>query len=384
LVRSVHNAVVREFARVTNAHPCRCAWLASTTFCAIIATYFLPVLSCPGPCTAGENIAGIKSRKPPTRDLKMSPKRPFTILAVLICVVCGVAQGQSQQQTYVLGPGDILEVKIFGQPDLSSTTAVDSEGNLSSLPFIDPIPAKCRTEREVQKDIARAYVRLIKDAQVSVRIIERKSRQPASVAGAVRQAGKVPTERKIRLNELIASSGGITEKAAGTIQILHTEPLLCPGPGEEAEALPVAGTAIPLQVIRIADLKTGSVNPIIRSGDLVLVTEAEPVYITGSVVAPGQIMLRDQLTLSKALSMAGGTSKDAKLSTIRIYRQKSAAQQDIIDVDFEAIKKNRRPDEILQPYDTIEVTNQTGIFGGQSWLQVLAGILLRSTPVLPY
>jgi polysaccharide export outer membrane protein len=314
----------------------------------------------------------------------MSPKRPFTILAVLICVVCGVAQGQSQQQTYVLGPGDILEVKIFGQPDLSSTTAVDSEGNLSSLPFIDPIPAKCRTEREVQKDIARAYVRLIKDAQVSVRIIERKSRQPASVAGAVRQAGKVPTERKIRLNELIAASGGITEKAAGTIQILHTEPLLCPGPGEEAEALPVAGTAIPLQVIKIADLKTGSVNPIIRSGDLVLVTEAEPVYITGSVVAPGQIMLRDQLTLSKALSMAGGTSKDAKLSTIRIYRQKSAAQQDIIDVDFEAIKKNQRPDEILQPYDTIEVTNQTGIFGGQSWLQVLAGILLRSTPVLPY
>ena len=311
----------------------------------------------------------------------MSPKRLFAILAVLICVVLGVVQGQ-QQQVYLLGPGDVLEVKIFAQPDLNSTPQVDGDGNLSSLPFLDPIPAKCRTEKDVQKDIAIAYGRLIKDPQVSVRIIERKSRQPASVSGAVRQAGKVSTERKIRLNELIASSGGFTDKAAGTIQILHTEPLLCPGPGEQAEALPVAGTAVPLQVVKISDLQKGNVNPIIRSGDLVLVTEAEPVYITGSVVAPGSIMLRDQLTLSRALGMAGGTRKEAKLSEVRIYRQKGAAQQDIIKVDFDAVKKNKQPDIFLQPYDVIEVSD-TGLFGGGNWLEKLAAILLRQTPLVP-
>jgi polysaccharide biosynthesis/export protein len=311
----------------------------------------------------------------------MRPKRTFAIVAVLICVVFAVVQGQ-QQQVYLLGPGDVLEVKIFGQPDLNSTPQVDSDGNLSSLPFLDPIPARCRTEREVQKDIAVAYSRLIKDPQVSVRIVERKSRQPASVSGAVRQAGKVSTERRIRLNELIAASGGFTDKAAGTIQILHTEPLLCPGPGEQAEALPIAGTAVPLQVIQIADLQKGAVNPIIRSGDLVLVTEAEPVYITGSVVSPGSIMMRDQLTLSRALGMVGGTRKEAKLSEIRIYRQKGTAQQDIIKVDFEAVKKNQRPDELLQPYDVIEVSD-TGFFGRGNWLEKLAAILLRQTPLLP-
>lgn len=309
----------------------------------------------------------------------MSPKRPFTMLAILICVVFGVARGQ-QQQTYVLGPGDVLEVRVFGQNELNSTVQVDGEGNLSSLPFLDSIPARCRTEKQVQKDIALAYSRLIKDPQVSVRVIDRKSRQPASVSGAVRTAGKVPTERKIRLNELIAASGGITEKAAGTIQILHTEPLLCPGPGEEAEALPVAGTAIPLQVVKISDLRDGTVNPLIRSGDLVLVTEAEPVYITGSVVQPGSIMLRDQLTLSKALGMVGGTRKDAKLSDIRIYRQKGNHQQDVLKVDFEAVKKNQQPDIFLQPYDVIEVSD-TGMFGGGNWLQILAGIFLRSAPL---
>lgn len=312
----------------------------------------------------------------------MSPKRPFTILAILICVVIGMGQGQ--QQTYVLGPGDVVEVKVFGQPDLNATAQVDGEGNLSSLPFLDAISAKCRTEKQVQKDIAVAYSRLIKDPQVSVRVIDRKSRQPAQVSGAVRTPGKVPTERKLRLNELIAASGGITEKAAGTIQILHTESLLCPGPGEDVEALPVAGTAIPLQIVKLSDLQAGSVNPIIRSGDLVLVTEAVPVYITGSVVSPGSVMLTDQLTLSKALGMVGGTRKEAKLSEIKIYRQKGNAPQQVLKVDFEAVKKSQNPDIFLQPYDVIEVTD-TGFWEGGNVLKVLAGIFLRSTPLpIPY
>jgi len=308
----------------------------------------------------------------------MIQKRPFTILAVMICLVVVVAHGQ--QQTYVLGPGDVVEVKVFGQPDLNATAQVDGDGNLSSLPFLDAISAKCRTEKQVQKDIAIAYSRLIKDPQVSVRVVDRKSRQPAQVSGAVRTPGKVPTERKLRLNELIAASGGITEKAAGTIQILHTESMLCPGPGEETEALPVAGTAIPLQIVKISDLQAGSVNPIIRSGDLILVTEAVLVYITGSVVSPGSVMLTDQLTLSKALGMVGGTRKEAKLSEIKIYRQKGNAPQDVLKVNFEAVKKSQQPDIFLQPYDVIEVSD-TGLFGGGNWLQVLAGIFLRSTPL---
>jgi polysaccharide biosynthesis/export protein len=313
----------------------------------------------------------------------MSPKRPFTTLAVLICVVFGMAQGQ-QSQTYLLGPGDVVEVKVFGQPDLSSTAQVDGDGNLSSLPFLDAISAKCRTEKQVQKDIAAAYGRLIKDPQVSVRVVDRKSRQPASVSGAVRTPGKVPTERKLRLNELIAASGGITDKAAGTIQILHTESLLCPGPGEEAEALPVAGTAIPLQIVNVSDLQAGIVNPIIRSGDLVLVTEAVPVYITGSVVSPGSVMLTNQLTLSKALGMVGGTRKEAKLSEIKIYRQKGNAPQQVLKVDFQAVKKSQQPDIFLQPYDVIEVSDM-GILDGGNVLKVLAGIFLRSTPLpVPY
>jgi len=271
-------------------------------------------------------------------------------------------------KSYLLGPGDVVDIRVFGQPDLSATAQVDSDGNLNSLPFLEkPIIAKCRSEKEVQKDIAKAYTKFINNPQVSVRISERNSRQPATVFGAVRQPTRVEMKRKVRLNELMAVSGGFTERASGTIQILHTEPLMCPEPGEEAEAAPIDGTKIPLLIVKISELRSGKTeaNPVVRPGDYVLVTEAEPFYITGSVVSPSGIFLRDQLTLSRALAMVGGARKEAKTSDVRIYRQKvGSTEQEIIHVDYAAIKKNERPDVILMPYDVIEVS-EAGMFSSQ-------------------
>jgi polysaccharide export outer membrane protein len=262
-------------------------------------------------------------------------------------------------KTYLLGPGDVLDIRVFGQPELSTMNAqVDSDGNLSSLPFLEtPIVAKCRTDKEVQKDITAAYTKFINNPQVSVRIAERNSRQPATVFGAVRQAARVEMKRKVRLNEIIAVSGGFTERASGTIQILHTEPLMCPGPGEEEAAKPIDGTKIPLEIVKIAELRSGKAdaNPVIRPGDYILVTEAEPVYITGAVMSPSGVYLREDLTLTRALAMVGGARKEAKLSEVRVFRQAPGNKQDIILVDVSAIKKNQKPDFVLQAYDVIEV-----------------------------
>ena len=273
-------------------------------------------------------------------------------------------------KAYLLGPGNVLDIRVFSQPELSTSNAqIDSDGNLSSLPFLEtPIPAKCRTDKQVQKDIAAAYAKFINNPQVSVRIAERNSRQPATVFGAVRQSARVEMKRRVRLNELIAVSGGFTERASGTIQILHTEPLMCPQPGEEEAAKPIDGTKIPLQIVRIAELRTGKAdaNPVIRPGDYVLVTEAEPVYITGAVAAPNGVYLRDQLTLTRALAMVGGTRKEAKLTEVTIYRQiPGTTKQDIIKVDVAAIKKNQKPDVLLQAYDVVDVPEASMFSAGR-------------------
>jgi len=285
-------------------------------------------------------------------------------------------------RNYLLGPGDTLDVRVFGQSDLNALVEVDSDGNITSLPFLEaPIPAKCRTEKQVQADIAKAYTKLIKNPQVSVRIAERKSHPPATVFGAVRQPTRVEMQRKIRLNELIVVSGGFTDRASGTIQILHTEPLMCPQPGEEALAAPIDGAKVPFEIVKISELRAGKTqaNPIVRPGDYVMVTEAEPIYITGSVVSPQGIFLRDQLTLSRALAMVGGAKKEAKLTDVRIYRQKpGASDQETIHVDYSAIKKNQKPDFFLQAFDIIEVP-EAGMFSpgrlGQTLMGAVSGSL---------
>src|SRR4030095_3158408 len=99
----------------------------------------------------------------------------FMIVALVVApVLAGVAHAQDPQQPsqpptsggtqsfdtppssldtqgikkYLLGPGDVLDIRVFGQPDLSSTVQVDGDGNLSSLPFLEtPVRAKCRTEK---------------------------------------------------------------------------------------------------------------------------------------------------------------------------------------------------------------------------------------------
>jgi len=327
----------------------------------------------------------------------MKTKSLFLVIG-FVCLLAGSVYAQETQpqetsapppspgmdiqglKKYVLGPGDVVDIRVFGQPDLSSSAQVDSDGNLSSLAFLEtPIRAKCRTDKEVQKDITLAYSKFINNPQVSVRVVERNSRQPATVFGAVRQPTRVEMKRKVRLNELMAVSGGFTERAAGTIQILHTEPLMCPEPGEEAEAAPIDGTKIPLQVVKIGDLRAGKVeaNPVIRPGDYVLVTEAEPVYITGAVMSPGGLYLRDQLMLSRAIAMVGGARKEAKLTDVKIYRSiPGSANQEIIHVDVAAIRKNEKPDFLLQPYDIIEVS-ESGMFSssriGQTMLGALTG-----------
>jgi polysaccharide export outer membrane protein len=380
--------------------------LASTTFYAIVATYFSPVLWCLVPCAAGEGIGTINTRKQRSESpissiknsievVRMKVKQSLVLVLGVVCLFAGAVHAQDQQtspprapeapgldvqgiKNYLLGPGDVVDVRVFGQPELSSTAQVDSDGNLSSLPFLEvPIRAKCRSEKDVQKDITAAYSKFINNPQVSVRIAERNSRQPATVFGAVRQPARVEMKRKVRLNELMAVSGGFTERAAGTIQILHTEPLMCPELGEEAEAAPIDATRIPLQIVKISDLRAGKVeaNPVIRPGDYVLVTEAEPVYVTGAVLSPGGIYLREQLMLSRALAMVGGAKKEAKLNDVRVYRQvPGSANQEVIHVDLAAIKKNQKPDFLLQPYDVIEVT-EAGMFSSSRIGSTLMGAL---------
>lgn len=292
---------------------------------------------------------------------------------------------------YRLGPGDILDVRVFGQPDLNSTVEIDEDGNISSLPFIEePIAARCRNEKEVQKTITDAYSKYLLKPRVSVRVLERRSRQPAVVFGAVRSPARVPMIRRLRLHEMLATAGGVTANASGTIQIIHTEAELCPE-NEDAPMIASAATNTPkvsdvgeIETYKINGLKSGDENnPYVRAGDIVIVTEGEPVFITGMVVSPRELVIKDQLTLHRAIAMAGGTLKLAKTSEIHVYRKKDGKiGADDLKFNYDAIRKGQQEDVLLQAYDIIEV-RQVGTLSGKGLGELLKGIGMGAAGSLP-
>lgn len=305
----------------------------------------------------------------------------IALLSLIVIFALGASawsQGQNPTSTgmsvdaqgvgsYLLGPGDLLDVRVFGSPDLNSVVEIDGDGNISSLPFLEaPIKAMCRTDKEVQKDITAAYGKYLRNPQVSVRITERKSRQPATIAGAVRTEMQVTMMRRARLHELITRAGGTTDRASGTIQVMHTAPQMCPEPGVTFQKTAATEQKAPatgdfgefgVAIYKLADLRAGKeeADPYIWPGDIVLVNEAEPVYVIGAVVAPREIPLRDGLTLARAIAMAGGSQRLAK-DEVAIYRTKPGlVGQETLKFNYSAIKKGRQPDVPLQPYDIIDV-----------------------------
>ena len=78
-------------------------------------------------------------------------------------------------------------------------------------------------------------------------------------------------KRKVRLNELMAVSGGFTERASGTIQILHTEPLMCPEPGGSRRGADRRheDSAQDRKDLQTCDRERSEANPVIRPGDYV-------------------------------------------------------------------------------------------------------------------
>ena len=319
------------------------------------------------------------------------------LAAIIVMVAMGASTTRAQEQAqgpvsgsnagvdsqgirnYLLGPGDVLDVRVFGQSDLSSTVEIDSDGNISSLPFLEtPIRAQCRTEKEVQKDIATAYAKYIKNPQVSVLVKDRKSRQPSIITGAVRSPMQVIMMREVRLHELLTKAGGWTDRASGTIQVMHTEPEMCPASGGavfQNATLSETGN-FGMVIFKLNDLKLGKedADPFIRPGDIVVVTEGDPVYVTGAVNAPRELVIRDRLTLGRAIAMAGGLKPLAK-NEVHIYRQKEGqAGQEDLKYNYEDIKRAKIADVELKPFDIVDA-GESSLFSGKGMKDMFTGMV---------
>lgn len=263
---------------------------------------------------------------------------------------------------YKIVPGDELEIKVLGEPQFDGRYTVDEDGKIV-LAFVNkPIQAGCRTERQLKDDVSAALGKYLKNPQFNLRVVE-KSSVPAVVYGEVRMPQKVEMQRRVRLLELLSFSGGWTDKAGGTVQVFHTQPVQCAEPGEELDPQPLAdGSNVPFKVYKLSEISSGrdDANPIIRPGDVVDVKKAPPVFVVGEVrnppAADSLTIPESGMTLTDAIYRSGGLTREAKKKDVKIYRIKTGSpEREILTANLEQIKKQQQKDIALQPYDVIEV-----------------------------
>lgn len=108
---------------------------------------------------------------------------------------------------YKIGPSDLLEIAIFGQPELARTVRVDTRGRIS-LPLIGGVDAVGRTSQQLERLIAdRLGENYLQSPQVSVFIKEFTSLR-FTVEGAVNKPGVFPLVGQMTLLRALATAGG--------------------------------------------------------------------------------------------------------------------------------------------------------------------------------
>lgn len=264
------------------------------------------------------------------------------------------AEAQEGKREDLVHFGDLIDVDLIGSFEFDWRGTLTPDGHLDGVDgYSEPIYALCRSESQIAADIVRVFSKILRNPRVKVKILDRSNRALARVDGAVRTPTRFSIRRKVRLNELIVLAGGLTDAASGEVTIFRPQNVRC-------DQTPVESRA-QTTVVKLSDLLTGkpAANPEIASGDLVTVTKALPVYVIGAVNNPRPIYSRDQSTVLRVIATAGGLAKDADGRKATILRR-NGLEMRTIDVDLAKIKRGESKDEILRPFDILDVASRGG------------------------
>jgi polysaccharide export outer membrane protein len=277
--------------------------------------------------------------------------------ALIILLALSVCAQQPEEDRYRIGPGDVLDIRIYNRPQLSRD-AVRVEGSgMIRMPLIETeIRAVCLTEGELAKEISTRYARYYRNLQVDVFIREYHSRQVA-IIGAVNEQSRFELQRRVRLLELLTYAKGPSAKAGQTINIVHSSNVSPCKQTDETDAS-TAFSSYKLSDVLRGDPKS---NPYLDAGDIVTLPEADQVYVVGNVFMPLTIALKEPITLTRAIAMAGGLRQDTRKDKIRVLRQEpgTTIRKEIL-VDLYAIEKKSSEDLALAPNDIIDVPTSAG------------------------
>ncbi|WP_448206667.1 polysaccharide biosynthesis/export family protein [Azospirillum sp. sgz302134] len=154
--------------------------------------------------------------------------------------------GVAQMTDYRLGSGDSLRVIVFGEEQLSGEFRVDGSGKVA-MPLIGEVPAKDRTVREMESDIARRLSQgYVKDAKVSVEVLNHR---PFFILGEVRNPGQYQYVNGMTALSAVAMAGGYTYRAKEDYVLITRGA----DPKKELRKAPITTPVMPDDVLRVPE-----------------------------------------------------------------------------------------------------------------------------------
>jgi polysaccharide export outer membrane protein len=233
---------------------------------------------------------------------------------------------------YVVGDGDVLDINVYENPDLSTTVRVSADDTIR-VPLIGEVSVNnlsvSQISSKLEKLLADGY---LVNPQVDVFVKEYRSKK-AIILGQIKNPGLYELRGKTTLLEFISKAGGLTADVGNTATIKRKS---VAGGKEEKK--------IVIDLERLIEKGDASLNVPIRDGDSVYISKADVYYVSGEVNKPGSYKLEPDLTVIKAIATAGGFSKIAAKGKIRIIRVVEGQKKVLENVKMDA---SVLPDDVI-------------------------------------
>jgi len=237
----------------------------------------------------------------------------------------------------VIGPGDEVEITVYGATDLSGHTRVSAEGDIS-MPLIGyvQIAGLSSSEAEGAIETRLRENNVVNDPHVSVYVKEYTG-SGISVAGEVVKPGFYSALGPHRLFDVLQAAGGPTDKAANRVMISHRDQ-------KDVTTLSISKDP--------AEMAISNVD--LQPGDTVVVPRAGIVYVLGEVTRPGGFVLNSTggITVLQVVAAAGGTTHIASAGKTRLLRRTENGFQEQ-GVDLRKLLRGKAHDVPVRDQDIL-------------------------------
>jgi polysaccharide export outer membrane protein len=115
---------------------------------------------------------------------------------------------------YIIGPGDMLQVYVYRNPELSQVVPVRPDGKIST-PLVENMVAVGKSPSQLARDIEDALSEYVRTPQVNVIVsVAVSAFSQVQVIGQVRQPQSLPYREGLRVLDVVLATGGLTDFAA--------------------------------------------------------------------------------------------------------------------------------------------------------------------------